>query len=207
MTKYSQYDEQEHILAAFEPWLRYGPQPRGGRFLDIGAYNPFEFSNTRALFEMGWTGVMIEPSPGPMCSLIHAYGHEPRIILLSAAVGLMETPNPCTLHVTDDCTSTTQEADYQKWKARCKFNGLLLVPVITLEEIGEQFPGFDFINFDAEGVSADLCLNAIVELGWRPHCVCCEHDGRALDIEADLLCCGYSKVYENGTNIVLVRNA
>ncbi len=198
MTKYSQYDEQEHILTAFGD--------RGGRFLDVGAYNPFEFSNTRALFEMGWSGVMVEPSPGPMCSLIHEYGNEPRIMLLSAAVGLMETSNPCTLHVTDDCTSTIQEADFQKWRHRCKFNGLLLVPVITLEEIEEQFPGFDFVNFDAEGVSADLFTHALKDLGWTPRCICVEHDGRLNELKSVGTWAGYEAVYENGTNAVFVRN-
>lgn len=198
MTKYSQYDEQQYILSAFGD--------RGGRFLDIGAYNPFEFSNTRALFERGWSGVMIEPSPGPMTSLVREYGEEPRIILLSAAVGMMDWTNPCTLHVTDDCTSTTQQADFEKWKQRNKYDGVLLVPVITLGELEEQFPGFDFINFDAEGVSADLFIHALKGLEWSPRCICVEHDGRLNELKAVGMWAGYRAVYENGTNAVFVRS-
>ena len=201
MKNYSQYNEQAAILAAF------GGGDRGGRFLDIGAYDPFEFSNTRALYESGWSGVMFEPSPGPMSSLVREYGNDPRITLVQAGVGLMEWDNPIQMHVTDDCVSTAVEREYEKWRKKAKFIGSVLVPVVTLEEIGEQFPGFDFVNFDAEGVSVDLCLHAIGELGWRPHCVCCEIDGRGLDLEADLLRSGYGKVYENGTNMVLVRAA
>ena len=33
------------------------------QFLEIGAYHPEEFSNTRALVELGWGGVYVEPSP------------------------------------------------------------------------------------------------------------------------------------------------
>ena len=33
----------------------------GGRFLDIGSFHPTHLSNTRLLYEHGWTGVMIEP--------------------------------------------------------------------------------------------------------------------------------------------------
>ena len=58
MKDYSQAAEQPHILKAFE-----GRPP--GRLLDIGAWNPFTFSHSRALIEMGWFGVLVEPSPGP----------------------------------------------------------------------------------------------------------------------------------------------
>lgn len=201
--KYSQYDEQRHILRAFgyDDW-----EVRGGRFLDIGAFNPFEFSNTRALFELGWSGVMIEPSPGPMYSLIAEYGNEPRVTLIQAAAGLAGWDNPVSLHVTDNCVSSISQIQYEHWNGAAKFNGVVLVPVVTLETIGEQFPGFDFINFDVEGYSVDLCLHAIVEMAWRPHCICVEHDGSAV-LESDLLTCGYFMAYENETNMVFVRNA
>jgi FkbM family methyltransferase len=205
MKNYSQYEEQVAILRAFGFYNGY--EGSGGRFLDIGAYDPFEFSNTRALYECGWSGVMVEPSPGPMASLVREYGNDPRVTLVQAAVGLMEWDSPIPMHVTDDCVSTLKEREYEKWRHKAKFTGSVLVPVVTLEEIGEQFPKFDFINFDAEGVSVDLCLHAIVELGWRPHCVCCEIDGRGLELGDTLGFVGYLKVYENGTNVVLVRVA
>jgi FkbM family methyltransferase len=206
MKNYSQYDEQTAILAAFGTY----PEAnliRGGRFLDIGAYNPFEFSNTRALYECGWSGVMVEPSPGPMASLVREYGNDPRVTLIQAAVGLMEFDSPIPMHVTDDCVSTLKEQEYEKWRHNTKFTGVVLVLVLTLEEIAEQFPGFDFVNFDAEGVSVDLCLHAIVELGWRPYCICCEVDGKADLLGRMSLNMGYRVVYENGTNMVLVKNA
>lgn len=195
MKKYSQYAEQQYILAAFGD--------RGGRFLDIGAYNPFEFSNTRALYEMGWSGVMIEPSPGPMCSLISEYGNDARVTLIQAVVGVVHCPW-AGLHVTDDCVSTTQESEFEKWRVRARFNGSILVPVISLELIGEEFPGFDFVNFDAEGSSVDLFFHSL-KLGWRPRCVCVENDGRAVELASRAACDQYFVTYTNGTNTVLVR--
>lgn len=209
MKKYSQYDEQQHILAAFTSSPFNNPEMgktiRGGRFLDIGAFNPFEFSNTRALFEMGWSGVMIEPSPGPMYSLIAEYGNDPRICLVQAAVGLEGMDNPVSLHVTDDCVSTIKDIEYEHWNGTAKFHGRVLVPMLTLEQLDCQFPGFDFIDFDVEGFSAELCKHAIVDLGWRPHCLCVEHDGRRAELAASLV--DYCLVYENETNMVFVRNA
>ena len=62
---YSQRDEEKYILEAFDG-------KTDGRFLDIGAWHPTVFSNTRALIEMGWSGVMIEPSPGPFLNIVRA---------------------------------------------------------------------------------------------------------------------------------------
>ena len=59
MNLYSQNNEQTYILEAFA-------EKSDGRFLDIGAYDAKLLSNTRALYERGWSGVMVEPSPGPM---------------------------------------------------------------------------------------------------------------------------------------------
>src|ERR1700683_5262801 len=83
MKDYSQYGEQAAILAAFAPTPKEGVViVQEARFLDIGAYHPTDKSNTRALFELGWSGVMIEPAPGPMRSLLAEYGNEPRIALI-----------------------------------------------------------------------------------------------------------------------------
>ena len=64
MSKYSQFEEQDHILRTF------AGLDSPGRFLDIGSWDPITFSNTRALVEMGWSGVMIEPSPGPFLEIL-----------------------------------------------------------------------------------------------------------------------------------------
>ncbi len=198
MKNYSQYEEQEHILKAFEGC---GP----GRFLDIGAYNAFEFSNTRALYELGWSGVMIEPSPGPMSSLVKTYGEDPRIVLVQALVGFSHWDSLVSMHVTDDCVSTVKGPEYEKWKSRAKFDGLVMVPSLSIEVLLSKFGAFDFVNFDAEGCSLNLCLMAVSGLGIRPQCICCENDDRAEELKSRMASVGYSAVYSNFTNTVFVR--
>lgn len=172
MTDYSQAGEQAIILERF----REGIEAKApGRFLDIGAWNAKEFSNTRALYELGWSGVMIEPSPGPMRGLLAEYGKEERITLISAAAST--SPGLIKLNISDDAVSSPDGPHYETWKPAATFIGPLMVPAITLDQIFNQFGGFDFVNIDAEGVSADLFLQMLA-MQVFPKCVCVEHDER-----------------------------
>jgi FkbM family methyltransferase len=189
---YSQYFEEEHILAACSGI-------DNGRYLDIGAYHPTEKSNTRALFEWGWSGVMLEPSPDPMLSLIKVYGDEPRVTLIAAAAGL--EPGLVKLHVTADAVSTTNEAQREVWKDAGGYYGSIMVPVLLLEDITTRFGGFDFINFDSEGSSVDLFKRALA-LGLRPRCYCVEYDQRMDEMCIAATAAGYVLTHSNGTNAI-----
>ena len=196
---YSQHSEEVAILRATDG-MEGGPSIR--RFLDVGAFHATQFSNTRALFELGWSGVMIEPSPGPMKGLLEVYGSEPRISLIQAAVSSDRGLVP--MFISGDAVSTTEQANYELWKKTGGFIGTMLVPAVTLEELSNQFGGFDFINIDAEGPSADLFLE-ILTLGWEPRCFCVEHDGRFDAIQSAATERGYVVTKSNSCNLVLVK--
>lgn len=191
---YSQQGEQEAILSVV---------PAQGRFLDIGAFHPTCFSNTRALYEIGWSGVMIEPSPGPFSALFAEYGKDPRISLVHAALGLER--KLAEFWVTDDAVSTTEASQYEKWKNFANFTGKVYVPVITLEDILETFPGsYDFVNIDTEGTSIDLLADLLAG-PYYPKCICVEYDDRreeALGLADEF---GYRTILDNGTNLVIVK--
>lgn len=199
MKDYSQYGEQGAILKAIERLGGAGQKS----FLDIGAYHPTVFSNTRALFELGWRGVMIEPSPGPMLSLLKEYGEDDRITLIQACVG-HDLNHWVELQVSDDAVSTTDKGVFEQWKGTAKYYGSMLVPAITLHEIANRFSGFDFVNIDAEGVSVDI-FRDMLDLGMFPPVVCCEHDGRLVEILELATRQHYSGVFSNATNVVLAR--
>lgn len=221
---YSQYFEEQYILAALEG------EP--GRFLDIGGYHPTDKSNTRALVELGWTGVIVEPSPGPFinllrgciacgtvpselfgerhqnhglkpcanCGSVESYGMSERFTLILAGVGM--EAGLVRLYATDDLVSTSSEAQRELWSKVGGYYGHFLCPLITLEQIANQFGGFEMVNFDAEGVSAALFIHAM-ELGWRPRCCVVEHDGATTMIQSKAA--DYNVVYTNETNVVMVR--
>jgi FkbM family methyltransferase len=196
MQNFSQNDEQQHILAACSEAT--------GKLLDIGAWDAFDKSNSRALFEKGWSGVLVEPSPRPFASLQCQYWAEDRVQLIEAAVVINPNLAEVEMYISDDMVSTTESANYEKWKDCARFDGKVKVPAITLERIFEQYGDFDFVSLDAEGTSVDL-LRRLFEMGKRPKCVCVEHDDRMSEVMEASCPLGYACVYVSGENLVLVR--
>lgn len=191
---YSQFEEDTAYVPLFD---------RPGRFLDIGAWDPRIFSNTRALYELGWNGVIVEPSPDPFLKQLREYGNDERITLLQAAVG--DERAIAQMWCTDDAVSTTEAEQYEKWKDAAKYHGKFFVPVITIQDIFDQFGGpFDFVNLDVEGRSVDL-LKKLLATPAFPRCIVVEHDGRETEVISLACSKGYSVIFGNTTNLVLAR--
>lgn len=187
---YSQSEEQAHILEAVGHLAT-------GRFLDIGAFHPTSLSNTRALFELGWEGVLVEPSPEPFAALLREYGTDPRITLLCAAAGIKS--DIVRFHATADAVTTSSEESYLKWQKVGGFYGTFYAPVVPLVDILTKFGAFDFVSIDTEGTSTDLFAE-LLRLPMRPQCICVEHDGRLLECHMYAAAAGYSCVYQSSEN-------
>jgi hypothetical protein len=137
-----------------------------------------------------------------MLSLLAEYGNDERVTLIQAAAsthrGLIR------LNVTDDAVSTSDVGEFMKWRDTANYRGACMVPKITPEEIADTFGGFDFVNIDVEGQSAEYFLRMLA-LGQFPTVVCCEHDGRLHDILGAATKEHYKAVLVNSTNVVMVR--
>ncbi len=196
---YSQNDEEKHILRILATYLRL----ERGRFLDIGAYNPTKFSNTRALFERGWSGVMVEASPGPFLDLLAEYGNCDRIKLICGAVsvvgGLLE------FHHSEAGVGTSNEPHYQKWRDTATFEGRFYTCALTIGDLLQTFgSNFDFVNIDVEGESAEVFIKAL-QSNLRPKCFCVEHDGKHEMLTRSALKRGYCREHLNGENVIFAR--
>jgi FkbM family methyltransferase len=193
--KYSQTDEERYILQAVR-------NVDCGRFLDVGAFHPQNLSNTRALFELGWSGVMVEPSPGPLLSLLMEYGDEERIRLVSGAVGVQRELT--RFHATSDALTTSNLGNYELWKGNGGFFGSFYVPVMTFPDIIRQFGEFDFVSIDAEGTSVDL-MHGLLATEMLPTCLCVEYDARGRECMDAAARHGYHAIYTSAENIVFAR--
>jgi FkbM family methyltransferase len=193
---HSQNEEERYVLAACS-------EPTG-RFLDIGAWNAIDKSNTRALFERGWTGVLVEPSPGPYRGIRAAYRGVEGMTVINAAVVI--EPGPVEMWLTDDCCSTTDWATWRKWKRLVAFQPIKsVIAGITLEEIFQQHGEFAVASIDTEGTSVDIMFR-LLALGRRPQCICVEHDDRQGEILSRVTALGYVCTYGSGENMVLVKS-
>jgi FkbM family methyltransferase len=189
---YSQRDEEQHILEILDGVT--------GRFLDIGAWNPEVFSNTRALFECGWSGVVVEPSPGPVHILAQFYSGKP-VEVIAGAVTV--EGGPIRLMLTDDAvTAEAESGNAARWKESGGYYGIVTVQSIALRDFFARWGGdFEMVSIDTEGTSVDLFAEMIT-IGPRPRCVVVEHDNRFVELSGHAQRGGYRMVYENGENRV-----
>ncbi len=196
MTDHTQTGEQEAILGALEG------HATSNRFLDIGAWNPITFSNTRALFERGWGGILVEPSPGPVKNLVKEYGLSDRVKVIAAAISV-NGRGITELQVTDDAVSCRPESDTAKvWEKDGGYFGRLLVPEIPLADLFAQFGGdFQMVSIDTEGTSVDLFAE-LLRIGVRPRCIVVEHDNRIVELNGFAQTANYRQILLNGNNAV-----
>lgn len=141
MKRYSQNDEQDVILRFFEG--------RTCRFLDIGAFDGVELSNTRALAEIGWTGLMVEPNPYNLVPLLESvWEFNGRVDVWAAAVSSCPSHSVLRLDETPgrgwaSSISSANPGVLAPSPVR------LVVPTVTPAALLNHGP-FQFISIDAE---------------------------------------------------------
>lgn len=200
---YSQNLEQQYIVNYFSQ----NTSGFGGRFLEIGAFDPYKFSNTRALFEKGWTGIMVEPSPSCFSRLKDVYGKEMRIHLINAAIA--ETDGVVKFYETigGDAIGTTDPDHKLKWErgANVKYTEIT-VPSMSMQKLMSQHGmDIDFLSLDTEGTNYKL-FNLLPDYFLhRLKCICIEHDGYYQQIMGKLNSYGFRQIYLNAENLIAVK--
>jgi len=125
-----------------------------GRFIDVGAFHPFKYSNTMLLSQLGWRGINIDCDPVKIARFEKL---RPRDENVCAAVG--EAPGDMILLEYAPDALTNRIADYTEKNllSACGEKPLNVTPIktTTLTNIIEQssFRGqhFHYLNVDCEG--------------------------------------------------------
>lgn len=194
---YSQNDEEKFILEYFEGVT--------GKFVDIGAYDVFRFSNTRALFERGWSGLLVEPAPKNYKAIADHYKDEPGITVLNIAVG--DPEGTIDFYESDgDAVGTTDISHKEKWGAAGVKYEKIQVEQMGVENFFNQYGrGVDFLSIDTESTNIQL-FRAIPD--WvldRARMICIEHDGNNVEISERLTPFGFNTVHFNPENLLLSK--
>lgn len=192
---YSQNNEQQVIVSYFE-------RMSTGNFLDIGAYDGVTFSNTRYLAELGWTGVLVEPSPDSFRNLCSMYESNTRVELVNAAIGVESGLDTFYCTHGDALSTVNCDKHLNKW-SEAKFQKFF-VNVLSMKSLLEKFgKTYDFVNLDVEGNNLIL-LEELVKLNISTRLICVEHDGNTYEMLNKLASIGLTNcLLQNGENIIV----
>jgi FkbM family methyltransferase len=197
---YSQNDEETHILKYFANAVSI---PR--RFLEIGAFDPIQLSNTRALVERGWGGVYVEPAPDNAARFLREYASRQDILLVNAAVSTMSMLVPF-YDSGGDALSTVSESHVEKWTRGSVHFTKYLTKTITLAELFDVVGyDFSFINLDVEGINLDLFDQLPFDSLADLRLLCVEHDGHETVIRAQMGVLGFHEISHNPENLIFGR--
>lgn len=193
---YSQNGEQKIITDFFAG--------RVGRFLDVGAYDGLTFSNTRRLLELGWHGVLVEPSPKVIPGLRRNVAEfDDRACVFECAIG--DSNGRVKFFDNAGAVATTSRDHVLKWSVQTTFDEcdvLSMTPELLLDLVGTDF---DFVSIDTEGTN--MMLVKLFPWHRLPGCrlVCVEHDSADKSILEILEPFGFSQLARNGENLILSR--
>jgi FkbM family methyltransferase len=175
-----------------------------GRLLDVGAWAPCALSNSRALIELGWHAVLVEPSPKPFCGLLDAYGGNPAVQLVNAAVA--DTAGLKTWHDSGgDAVSTLDESHRRKWAGSVTYRPMLVSTITVADLLAAVGSAFDLLSLDVEGHSAMLLRQFPIEEMTRLGGIVVEHDGHADALASWAGAFGFREAARNNENLVLLR--
>lgn len=182
-----------------------------GTFLDVGANDGKTLSNTRALADSGWCGVLIEPSPKAFYKLKQLYDgdktgcfylynfaisdhngtlkfYDSGTHLNKGDVGLLSTSNEEELKRFPGTQYEEIEVKCFRWKT-------------ALNRF--KFKLFDFVSIDAEG--ADLEILSQIDLS-TVKCLCIEWNSKPeVKAEYDKIMTDFKVIYTSAENIIYAR--
>jgi FkbM family methyltransferase len=160
---YSQSGEQKIILDHFggEDRIR---GLRGMTLLDLGANDGITLSNSRALIELGWGGVLVEPADIAYKKLAALYASTPTVRCINAAVTTQDGPidfydsGPHLKKNDTSLLSTTRPEELERWKKSGETFTKTVARGITFDTLKKEagMHQFDFISIDCEGADLDI---------------------------------------------------
>ena len=199
---YSQNNEEAVLL-------HYFGDRADGMLLEIGAFHPTRLSNTRALIERGWSGLLCDMSPFSLANLVRAYADNDRVRVVGGVI-TVEASGPASVWLVapdeakgrDGAVSTTEAWHRDRWAGQGHVP--YVCGTISLPELYAMLPRrVDLVSIDTEGTSMALAM----AFDWERlavDAIVVEHDG------SDALVGRLAETHEvaavNAENVVLVRS-
>jgi FkbM family methyltransferase len=180
-------DQEMRLVAAFFGNIK-------GYFVEVGANDPQERSQTWHLEQAGWAGVLVEPQPDLAARL---RGKRKAKVFAVACSSPANAGRELPLHVAGPLSSL----DRRSMAPGAVPEKTITVAVRTLDSLLEEAgspAGFDFLSIDVEGHELDV-LRGFDIARWRPRLIMIEDHVPDLSKHRYLNAAGYRIIrrYEN----------
>jgi len=165
-----------------------------GFFVEVGANQPREFSQTFDLEQRGWTGVLIEPQPELAEALRKQRSAK---VFAEACSSRRNSGSRLPLYLAGSQSSFDRDLRL----AMVKPYGAIEVPARTLDEILAEAGAtrIDFLSIDTEGYELDV-LDGFDLARWRPRLILIEDFLLHLRVHRHLTRRGYRFLRRTGIN-------
>lgn len=145
-----------------------------GFFVEIGAFNCQNWSNTVGLVQMGWSGIYVEPVPDMANECREFHKGNPKIRIEQAVIGSRNATAKLYLGGSNS-TIVEEMIDLYNDNEWAKYSGLnrdnfIMVDMHTMDMLLYNMdvePGFDLVVIDVEGAEVDVLGGFDIKY-WRP---------------------------------------
>lgn len=187
---------------------------KNGFYVDVGAYDPHRFSNTKRFYKKGWRGINIEPN----FSGYQKFLKNRKIgINLNIGIGQINSKSKFYKFIPNTLSTFSKKEADNYIKQGYKLKDAIDVCVRKLADVLDQYyknKEIDFISIDTKGPDL-LVLKSNNWRRFRPKLICIESVVHCMNekgkkknnIALFLKSVGYKKVYDNSLNsIYLLRD-
>jgi FkbM family methyltransferase len=185
-----------------------------GTFIDVGAFDGYEYSNTFGLAEIGWKGLCIEASKENYNACIRTYGKMDNVDVRNYCIGSGEWVQFAEGGEYSTYNRRTQENAKAYWNA--EYTRSTKTKTVTFDEVlYNHWTGgaIDLISIDVEGAEIEV-LRSFTLPDYYPTMVIIEahelHVRPEMRVHVDWINryftgYGYDKVYRDDCNSIFVR--
>lgn len=189
-----------------------------GLFVEIGAFNCFNWSNTYTLAQAGWNGLLVEPVPEYFADCVKLYKDNPKIRLVQCAISDHNQDVKLFLGGSNSTIRPEMVEIYNsiEW---AKFSGLRDDNYITVSAYALDYllakhlipTGFEVLVIDVEGAELDVLSGFTLDY-WQPQMVIIEAHEQCEDLELakkadaiNLYFRDYHKIYSDHINNIYIN--
>lgn len=194
--KYSQYGEEIVLLDYFK-------DKKDGFLVEIGAADGSRFSNSRRLFEIGWSGLLVEPNENSVNKIKKLHKDKENIIIEMVGCGDVTEIKTFNIDHNDvyQQISTFSKRQVEKCKKmyNCEFSEQKSLVMKTQELFTKHdIEKIDFLSIDTESYDCKV-INGIDFSKTEIDLICVEQE----DAKDLLISKGYILTYKTAGNFFL----